>query len=76
MGGGGEETDWVGKKLTSQIFPREKKLTGRRILSLGKKLTGEKTDRYTSAQGKLRLSGKPVLRESLDYVVNLCSGQA
>ena len=31
----GEKTDWVGKKLTSQIFPR------------GKKLTGEKTDRYT-----------------------------
>ena len=31
----GGKTDWVGKKLTSQIFPR------------GKKLTGEKTDRYT-----------------------------
>ena len=23
----GEKTDWVGKKLTSQIFPRGKKLT-------------------------------------------------
>ena len=33
MGGG--KTDWVGKKLTSQIFSR------------GEKLTGEKTDRYT-----------------------------
>ena len=31
----GGKTDWVGKKLTSQIFPG------------GKKLTGEKTDRYT-----------------------------
>ena len=33
----GGKTDWVGKKLTSQIFPR------------GKKLTGEKTDRYTGS---------------------------
>ena len=24
----GGKTDWVGKKLTSQIFPRGKKLTG------------------------------------------------
>ena len=36
----GEKTDWVGKKLTSQIFP---------ILSPGKKLTGEKTDRYNGS---------------------------
>ena len=54
----GGKTDWVGKKLTSQIFPRGKKLTGpahsfpgektdRSVLSPGKKLTGEKTDRYT-----------------------------
>ena len=31
----GGKTDWVGKKLTSQIFPHEKTLTG------------EKTDCYT-----------------------------
>ena len=52
----GGKTDWVGKKLTSQIFPRGKKLTGQffprermgwPILSSGKKLTGGKTDRYT-----------------------------
>ena len=55
MGGGGE-TDWVGKELTSQFFPPGKELTsqffprgktGRPILSPGKKLTGEKTDRHT-----------------------------
>ena len=34
-----------GKELTSQFFPGEK--TGRPILSPGKKLTGEKTDRHT-----------------------------
>ena len=44
MGGGGGEADWVGKKLTSQIFPRGKKLfpgerMGRPILTPGKKLT-------------------------------------
>ena len=44
----GEKTDWVGKKLTSQIFPRGKKLTGqffprgKTILSPGKELTGKK----------------------------------
>ena len=52
----GGKTDWVREKLTSQIFPRGKKLTGQffpgermgqPILSPGKKLTGEKTDRYT-----------------------------
>ena len=52
----GEKTDWVGKELTSQFFPRGKnwlvsffpgEKTGRPILSPGKKLTGEKTDRHT-----------------------------
>ena len=52
----GEKTDWVGKKMTSQIFPREKKLTGQFFPRgkdgpahsfPGEKLTGEKTDRYT-----------------------------
>ena len=38
-----------GKELTSQFFPREK--TGRPILSPGKKLTGEKTDRHTGPRG-------------------------
>ena len=52
----GGKTDWVGKKLTSQIFPRGKKLTGQ-FFPRGKngpahsfpreKLTGGKTDRYT-----------------------------
>ena len=37
-----EETDWVGKKLTSQNFPRGEKMTG----LFGKNL--EKTDHYTS----------------------------
>ena len=52
----GEETDCVGKKLTSQIFPRGKKLIcqffpgermGQPVLSPGEKLTWEKTDHYT-----------------------------
>ena len=44
----GGKTDWVGKKLTSQsFFPGER--MGRPILSPGKKLTGEKTDRYTGS---------------------------
>ena len=47
----GGKTDWVGKKLTSQIFPRGKKLTDRSVFSPGKKLTGEKTDRYTGTIG-------------------------
>ena len=46
MGGG--ETEWVGKKLTSQIFPRGKKLTGQ-LFPRGKNgpahsFPGEKTD--------------------------------
>ena len=53
----GGKTDWVGKKLTSQIFPWGKKLTGQFFPRgkngpahsfPGEKLTGEKTDRYTS----------------------------
>ena len=62
----GEKTDWVGKKLTSQIFPWGKKLTGqffppgkngpermgRPILSPGKKLIGERTDCYTGQSRK------------------------
>ena len=52
----GGKTDWVGKKLTSQIFPRGKKLTGQFFLRgkngpahsfPGENMTGEKTDRYT-----------------------------
>ena len=44
----GEKTDWVGKKLTSQIFPRGKKLTGQ-FFPRGKNgpahsFPGEKTD--------------------------------
>ena len=55
----GGKTDWVGKKLTSQIFPRGKKLTGQFFPRgkngpahsfPGEKLTGEKTDRYTGSQ--------------------------
>ena len=52
----GEKTDWVGKKLTSQIFPRGKKLTGQFFPRgkngpahsfPGEKTDWGKTDRYT-----------------------------
>ena len=47
-GGGGGENDWVGKKLTSQIFPQGKK-TDQSVFSPGKEwagpfFPGEKTD--------------------------------
>ena len=64
MGGG--ETDWVGKELTSQFFPPGKELTsqffprektGRPILSPGKKLTGEKTDRHACDRHAGKIAG-------------------
>ena len=64
-GGGGGETDWVGKKLTSQIFPQGKKLTGqffpwgknsRPILSTGKKLTVSLDPQSLSKRSQVRIS--------------------
>ena len=57
----GGKIDWVGKKLTSQIFPRGKKLTGQfQFFPKGKNgpahsFPGEKTDwgktdRYTGIE--------------------------
>ena len=52
----GVKTDWVGKNWLVKSFPGGKnwqvsffpgERMGRPILSPGKKLTGEKTDRYT-----------------------------
>ena len=50
----GGKTDWVGKKLTSQIFPR------------GKKLTGEKTDRYTGTKHPMPFFDTPDKTSRID----------
>ena len=68
----GKKTDWVGKKLTSQIFPRGKKLTGQFFPGKewaahsfpGKKLTGKNWPLHRYRTPRQCLFGKFSCRSS------------